>query len=72
MNIPQGRRPSRIYTPRVVINTLFNEECATVVLLYRIGLITSASCRLDPYLSMAVAILTGVMATDVALECHIL
>ena len=41
MNIPRGQRTSGIYTPRVVINTLFNEkECAIVVLLYRIGLIT--------------------------------
>ena len=32
--IPRGRRPSGIFTPRVVINTLFNEkECAIVVLL---------------------------------------
>ena len=46
----------------VVINTLFNEkECAIVVLLYRIGLITVV---LAVELSMAVAILTGVM--DVA------
>ena len=34
-------RPRGIFTPRVVINTLFNEkECAIVVLVYRIGLIT--------------------------------
>ena len=43
-NIPRGRRPSGIPvlpTLRVVINTLFNKkECATIVLLYRIGLIT--------------------------------
>ena len=40
VNIPRGRRPSGIYTPKVVINTLFNEEYAIIVLLYRIGLIT--------------------------------
>ena len=43
------------------------KECAIVVLLYRIGLITVVLG--GPDLSMAVAILTGVMATDVALEC---
>ena len=41
MNIPRGLRPRGIFTPRVVINTLFNEkECAIVVLFYRIVLIT--------------------------------
>ena len=44
-NIPRGRRPSGILPiPRVVINTLFNKkECATIVLLYRIGLITGVN-----------------------------
>ena len=70
MNIPRGQRPSGIYTPRVVINTLFNEECAFVVLLTNN---CSASCRLGPDLSMVVAILTGVMATACCLGvCHIL
>ena len=31
VNIPRGWRQSGICTPRVVINTLFNEECAIIV-----------------------------------------
>ena len=44
MNIPRGQRPSGIYTPRVVINMLFNEkECVIVVLLYTVYATTAGS-----------------------------